>query len=1190
MSKTQTMKKSIFLALGQRLLFGVLILGFILFLSFIGLDMARGVPLENAVPEALRKSIAYGGKAIQGDFGETTAGGFSLLPEPVIELAPELIVRSFGLLAVSLLVATIFGVILGVLAAGKRSGRSLLMIMLSIIGISVPSFFMAMLLQIAVIKISQTTGSEFLPVGGLGWDKRMILPALVLAARPLAQISRVTFVTIEEILLQDYVRTAHSKGLRQRVVTGVHVFKNAAISILTTVALSLRFSLSSLPVVEFFFGWSGIGFTLLKAISQRDDNLTIILALSLGALVIFVNIVLDILYHLIDPRLADVSRGISREGTKGLLQWLRDLRDGFKKKTKDKERDSGSPFTQLVKDKLDAAESETAALPELKSDRTKGRKRAWIQGTLGNIPFMVGGVILFVLFLVIVFGPQLSPHSPYTTQGLVIEDGNFSVPPFEPSETHPWGTDMLGRDMMSLVLSGAQQTLFLATAVVLARIFVGFLLGAIAGWLAGSRLDRIIVGFAEIIAAFPTLLLAMILVLAFGIRRGIDPFVIALGFVGWGEIMQFVRGEVMMIRPKLFIESAVALGARSPRIIWRHVLPNLIPSLVSIIVLEMGAVLMLLGELGFIGIFIGGGAFAELDIAGAPFHYSDVPEWGAMLSNLRTYTRSYPWMAIYPAGAFFISIMGFNLFGEGIRRLIERVGVEVTQLFANRYTFLASALAVTAFFWLRGSTGDIVFYQQQASQFDGEQALGHVAVLTNPVFDGRALGSGGMDLAADYIASEFKNLGIQPAGEKATFFQTRSRSFETLTSIPVFEVDDGKAAPLYREDYVEYGPGYYRNLGDVEGSVRFVATGELLNLGTWFGPNIPALRGVDYGGEILLVLSEEAANELADVSKAGVLIVTDDEKRLKERYTLSARDPIWIMFGTNREEGADIPTMWISEEMANRLLAESGYNVTELRHLSDDLGQDEIFDFEIDTNLRMKIEGEIHENVETRHVIGYMPGTAAVAGEGQFDDKMIVVFAQYDQPPLLPDGQIPVGANDNASGVGVMLELIRTMQESGYQPYKTFLFVAYSGEGLEGGEYVQTDVEKFLSAKTGFLSAYEVETIVDLRGLGAKEGNQLLLSVGGSLRLANIFEDAAKRMRTPTERTGERVDISIVFDNGASLNNGDDAPRIGLLWEGWDLTAGTMLDTYEEVSAEHLDESGESISLALMTLGRETQH
>ncbi len=104
--------------------------------------------------------------------------------------------------------------------------------------------------------------------------------------------------------------------------------------------------------------------------------------------------------------------------------------------------------------------------------------------------------------------------------------------------------------------------------------------------------------------------------------------------------MQYVRGQVTSIRPQPYIESAQATGLRQPQIIFRHVLPNLLAALLGIAALEMGAVLLLLAELGFVGIFIGGGAFADLDTlvsGGTGYHYSDVPEWGSMLANVRVY-------------------------------------------------------------------------------------------------------------------------------------------------------------------------------------------------------------------------------------------------------------------------------------------------------------------------------------------------------------------------------------------------------------------------------------------------------------------------------------------------------------------------------------------------------------------------
>ncbi|MFH1632478.1 MAG: ABC transporter permease, partial [Chloroflexota bacterium] len=310
------------LALGQRLAFGVLVLVFIIFLSHLGLDMARGTDFQPAAVRAVEKTVAYLGQLMRGDLGLSMAGSISLLPVSVAEMVPDMLFRSLGLLFTSLSFAAVVGIILGIWAAKRaHSGWSLIAILASIIGVSVPSFLAALLLQLAVIRLTQVMGHAILPVGGFGWDKHIIIPALVLAARPLAQITRVTFVIVSNVLEQDYIRTAHSKGLRQRRVMSRHVIRNAAIAILTTVGLSLRFSLSSLPVVEFIFGWPGLGFTLLKTIALRDDNLTVALVLCLGILFILVNILLDFSYRLIDPRSRETPEFIKRGERRNLLEW-----------------------------------------------------------------------------------------------------------------------------------------------------------------------------------------------------------------------------------------------------------------------------------------------------------------------------------------------------------------------------------------------------------------------------------------------------------------------------------------------------------------------------------------------------------------------------------------------------------------------------------------------------------------------------------------------------------------------------------------------------------------------------------------------------------------------------------------------------------------------------------------------------
>jgi hypothetical protein len=204
---------------------------------------------------------------------------------------------------------------------------------------------------------------------------------------------------------------------------------------------------------------------------------------------------------------------------------------------------------------------------------------------------------------------------------------------------------------------------------------------------------------------------------------------------------------------------------------------------------------------------------------------------------------------------------------------------------------------------------------------------------------------------------------------------------------------------------------------------------------------------------------------------------------------------------------------------------------------------------------------------------------------------MIVVMAQYDTPPPTPDDLDYPGADDNGSGVAVMLEAIRAMKASGYQPYRTFLFVAYSAEGQEGGEWVYPpDTERFLEAKKGFAENFDIEAVVDLRGVGAGEGNGLLISAGGSMRLADLLQESANQMGVKAERGGEQVDISIVFEEKSPYERGQEAPKVGIHWEGWEETSCRPQDTVESLSEDKLERAGRVVSLALMTLGRERQY
>jgi peptide/nickel transport system permease protein len=1148
--------------IGRRLAFGVVVLLAVIYLTYFGLALVRDTPFLTATGQAGVQTGHYLVRLSQGDMGITRQGGVGSRMVPVTQLLFQVTSRSLGLLGAAFLISILIGTPLGAWAAVRRNSKgSLLLVLASMVGIATPSFFAALFLQIAAIRYTRYFGRSLVSVGGFGWDSHLVLPMLVLAARPVAQIARVTYVSLSDVFDQDYVRTAYSKGLRADHVFYVHILRNAAVPILTTIAVSLRFALSSLPVVEVYFGWGGIGQRLLGSIFGGDSDMTIALFLVLGALFILVNLLLEISYSLIDPRLREQNGSTIRKNRAGLrsvftsaVEELRGLLvgnplvDWLRERFSNPEASSDSEFGFLLEGEGD--------LPESADETPLGdnsRWRALRRGLLGNFPLMIGSVLVLALLFLTLFGPRLAPYSPNTTQLITSVDGVLTTPPFPPSAEHPWGTDPIGRDMLSLILAGVQQTMILALLVVGARMLIGFVLGTLAGWFYETWLDRFLVGLTQAIAVFPTLLLAALLIFIIGIQGGMKTFLLALSLVGWGEIMQFVRGQVASIRPKPFIESAVAIGQRTSRLILSHVLPNIAPALISVAALEVGAVLLILGELGFLGIFIRGGASSDFGL------YAQVPEWGALLSGVRTWTRSYPWTGFFPTVAFFIAILGFTLLGEGIRRLVSEVGLVLRRL-VNPYTIALSGLMVVGFVWARSNTGEIVFYRQQAATFDEQNAMAYLEDLVDPELEGRALDSPGLTTTAEYIQDQFRSLGLQPAGESMTFFQPGQRTFQTLDANPSLTLDDGAEAPVYLEDFTVY-PGPTQNLGQAQGRVRFLA----------WGQDAPPAN-LDFSESVLLLPKAEMLPALGNRACRGVLILANELSEVKRRYTYSSQPP-------QGGCGDDTPVLWVSESLGSRLIRSSDRNIRALLEEAENLKAEDMIDIPLDVTAAIDIQGHVEANVPVMNVVGQMPGTSA-----DLDSNLIVVAAQYDAPPR-GNRQVYPGANDNASGVAVMMEAIRTMKESGYQPFKTFLFVAYSGEGLPDLSPAPP-VESYLQSRVGFDTAFDIQGVIYLRGLGLGGENKLGIYSWKRNDFSKTLESATHLAGVQTERVGSDPVMQLFKPIRDSGGESTDYPRVGISRFGWETGARLSTDTRTFITSQDLGKAGEAVSLGLMIVGR----
>lgn len=287
---------------------------------------------------------------------------------------------------------------------------------------------------------------------------------------------------------------------------------------------------------------------------------------------------------------------------------------------------------------------------------------------LGNAPLVVGllltGAITFAFF-----APQLlAPYGPEDTgKTLQMVNGKITARPFPPSPPYPMGADLRGRDLLSRLLFGTRRTLTLCFAVAALRLAIGMMLGGVSGW-RGGVVGQQILSLGAVSSSIPSLLFAFLFILAIGPINGFGVFVIGLGLTGWAEFTNTVNAAVRWVRRQPYMEGALAIGPTPAHIVRRHLLPNIMPQLLPAVALEISAVLLTLGELGFLGIFLGEpfGGFVPQTIR-TPL----LPEWAGMLSGARLSFFQWPWLTLSPALVFLVAIVWLNLLAIGLRTYLD---------------------------------------------------------------------------------------------------------------------------------------------------------------------------------------------------------------------------------------------------------------------------------------------------------------------------------------------------------------------------------------------------------------------------------------------------------------------------------------------------------------------------------------
>ena len=255
------------------------------------------------------------------------------------------------------------------------------------------------------------------------------------------------------------------------------------------------------------------------------------------------------------------------------------------------------------------------------------------------------GLAIVALFAVAAaLAPVLAPHSPTAVNPVQRLQG--------PSLSHPLGTDNLGRDVLSRLMLGSRWSLGTAGVATLLIMTIGVAAGALSGYY-GGRLDNVLMRIVDLLLAFPGLVLA--LAIAGTLGPGIVNVMIGLVSISWVGYARVVRGLVLSVRERPFVEAARCLGARDRRIIVRHVLPNVVPPVIVLATLEMGGLILAISGLSFLGL-------------GAQ---PPTPEWGAMLNDGRPFLITAPQLMIYPGAAISLVVIGFNLLGDGLRDALD---------------------------------------------------------------------------------------------------------------------------------------------------------------------------------------------------------------------------------------------------------------------------------------------------------------------------------------------------------------------------------------------------------------------------------------------------------------------------------------------------------------------------------------
>ena len=617
---------------------------------------------------------------VQGDLGQSEKSGYSVF-EAYMTALPNTLILSLSSAVIGIAISIPMGI-----RAARKAGKIMdtATTTFTLVGMSMPAFWLGlMLLLLFSLQL------KWLPAAGNREGVRsLILPAVCCAMVLTATCTRQTRSSMLEVLKADFLRTARAKGAPEKIVIRKHALGNALIPVITVIGSTICIQLAGSAVIEQVFAWPGVGRMLVEGVITRDVTVITGCVVMTTILYVLVMLVVDLLYALVDPRIksqymrkkrkrngsapapdehneldaesamATAELGHNEDIATELCMEAADYSDTMLPQTDSsdwKEDRTGSeqadiPISDVIS--FETEHNEDKVIEETPESAAKIIKRYKKRGQLAEIwhrlihnkSSLAGIIILGFVLMIAIISLFISFES--------VTASNVPVRFTPPSRGYPFGTDSMGRNAFLRVIYGSRYSLIIGFSAVAISSFIGITLGSTAAYYGGWT-DNIIMRICDTLSSIPGLLLGMVIMVVLGLK--LENLIIAVAVGGIPPFLRISRASILTVRGNEYIEAARAVGYSDLRIIVTQVLPNGLSPIIVQASVSLGLQIMVAASLSFLGF-------------GVP---APTPEWGALISAGREFARSAPWLMAFPGVAIMITVLGFNLLGDGLRDALD---------------------------------------------------------------------------------------------------------------------------------------------------------------------------------------------------------------------------------------------------------------------------------------------------------------------------------------------------------------------------------------------------------------------------------------------------------------------------------------------------------------------------------------